>query len=815
MPLDHDARTVTVVDTPTARVHHQSDLLSAVLSGTGILLVLALATYAQNTTTGVTEDVMDVAAVLRRLLQLPVAVLETIVAVVVPIGLVITLLIRRQTRQALEALAALLLALLAAVLTARALEAWALQALIDGMSVRISGQWVLTVPSSIAGLAAMLTVPGTRSRRPELRWSWNLLWVAVGVSMITAQVSLTGMGVALLLGRGIGMLIRYTSGVMSERAYGDTLIAGVRRSGFDPVTLVRVADDEHHPSIGVPADGSTAALARATGLRVYAMTCSDESTRDVVVLDGDRQVIGLLQRAWRSLRLRGIDGRSVVSLRQVAERSALLSYAAGAAGVRTPRVLAIGEAGDSMLLVQQTVTRAVAFSELDDAEITDEVLQAIWAQLRRAHDAGIAHRALTSETIMVDGSRDEPSVWLIGWESGDVASSELARLMDITQLVALLAVRVGATRALASATAVLPETSIEAIGPLLQTIALPRRTRDQLRAHKQVLADLRAALVQRLPDANVEPQRLTRFGLRTVLTILVTVIAAIAVLTTVNVREVTAALGESDWRWSLVSLALGMLTFVGAGLALVAFSPVRIPIIRATLVQAAASFVSLAAPAGFGPAAMNLRTLTRRGVPAALAAATVALVQVSQLVVTLALLLVLSIASGTNQSTKFSISLPVLIAIGVLVLLVGIALLVPQVRQWIVRTTVPTLRQTWPRLLALLSQPWRLALGIAGNAVMSLGYVLAFDACLAAFDIRLSLVQVAIIYLAGNAAGSAVPTPGGVGTVEAALTAGLISAGVNPGIAASTAVLFRLLTFWLRVPAGWAAMRLLQRKGEL
>ena len=58
--------------------------------------------------------------------------------------------------------------------------------------------------------------------------------------------------------------------------------------------------------------------------------------------------------------------------------------------------------------------------------------------------------------------------------------------------------------------------------------------------------------------------------------------------------------------------------------------------------------------------------------------------------------------------------------------------------------------------------------------------------------------------------------PGGVGTIEATLIALLSSiGGVNPGIAASVTVLFRVLTYWLRIPIGWASMRFLQRQGEL
>src|SRR5674536_88011 len=98
--------------------------------------------------------------------------------------------------------------------------------------------------------------------------------------------------------------------------------------------------------------------------------------------------------------------------------------------------------------------------------------------------------------VLVEHLLGEPLVWLTGWDSGDVASSEFARRMDLTQMVALLAVRVGATRALESATAVLPAADIATIGPLLQTPALPRRTRAEMRAHREVLADLRSALVK-------------------------------------------------------------------------------------------------------------------------------------------------------------------------------------------------------------------------------------------------------------------------------------------------------------------------------
>ena len=816
--------TVEVLDVPAARVHHPSDLLGVVVAVLGVALVMVLASYAHNTTSGVAEDVQGFATLLRRILFVPVNALVGLITLAVPLLVLGELALRRRGRLLLETIVGAGVALAVNAGVHWLISGLAPTDLAQNLSIRVDGGWQLTLPAYAALLAGVLAVAGSRGASSSVRWGWNALWVAVGITLITAQVSLPGVAVSLLLGRLVGMGVRYLSGVAPQRAYGDDLATGVRRAGFTPRRLVRVPDQEtaaapHRdqlPPLPTP-DPASAALARSSGTRVYRVETAYDEVLDLVVLDRDRQVVGVLARLWRSLRLRGLEGRSVVSLRQAAERTALLAYAAEAAGVDTPGLLRISETADSMMLLLDHPHGAVPLTDLPDTRLTDGLLRAVWAQLRRAHTAGIAHRAVTSDSVLVGPVDDgPPRVWLTGWEQGDVASSELARRMDLMQVLALLALRVGAERAVRSAADALDDADVAAIGPLLQTIALPRQTREAMRAHKEVLAEVREALVARLPQANVEPQQLVRFGARTLLTILVTVVAVFVVLTTINVNQISTALRSSDWRFSVLAYAFGLMTLLGAALALVAFSPVKVPLWRAMLVQTAGTFVALAAPAGIGPAALNLRTLTKRGVSGTLAAATVALVQVTQFVVTVLLLLVLSLTSGTQQQSALPLSPAVLIVIAGAAALVAAALLVPRVRQWAMAKAMPTLRQTWPRFIQVIGQPSRLALGLLGSAAMTMGYVLAFDASLAALGQHASLMKVAIVYLAGTTAGSLVPTPGGVGTVEAALTASLGAVvGLNPGVALSVAVLFRVLTYWLRIPLGWVAMRRLQHLGEL
>lgn len=819
-----DRPPVDVVDIPATRVHHQSDLLGVVLALLGVVLVVVLAAYAHNTTGGIAEDVQGFATLLRRILFVPVTVLVALVTVVVPLGVLVDLAVRRQGRLLLETSAAAAAGLALTTFAHWALVTFAGAELVATMSVTQGVETILTLPGYVAMLSALLTLAGPRAHRSSVRWSWNALWVAIGVTLITAQVSLPGVAMALLLGRFAGLGVRYLAGVAPERAYGEALVAGVLRAGFTPVSLVRVPDadtriaaEQLHRENDLPVpDPATAALARSSDARVYQVRTAYDEVLDLRVLDGDRQVVGLLARTWRSLRLRGIEGRNVVSLRQASERAALLTYAATAAGVHAPRLLRISENADSMMLLQEHPAGAVPLGEVPDEDLTDELLADVWAQLRAAHRAGIAHRAITGDVVLVGPPDQEPRVWLTGWDAGDVASSELARRIDITQMLAVLALRVGAARAVRTVADALDDDDVAAIGPMLQTIAMPRSTRVLISQNKQVLAELRQEIVARLPEASIAPQRLVRFGARTVLTIVVTIIAAFVILTTINVHQIGDALRASDWHYTLTAYLLGLFTLIGAALTLVALAPVRVPLWRATVVQAAAAFIALAAPAGIGPAALNLRTLTRRGVSTTLATATVALIQVAQMAVTVVLLIVLTLTSGTRQQSPVPLSPAVLVVIGIVVVAIAAALLVPGVRAWVGHRVMPTLRQTWPRLVEIVGQPGRLLIGLGGAVITTLGYVLAFDAALHGLGQHVSLVQVAIVYLAGTTLGSLVPTPGGVGTVEAALAAGLGTvAGINPGVAFSVAVLFRVLTYWLRIPLGWVAMRHLQRVGEL
>ena len=875
-PLDDTAprSRVLLVDFPEVRVRRARDLVELIGSGLGIAVVLLLAVYAHATAIGVTEDVQSaVAAVLRQLLLLPVTILEGLVTFFVPIIVLTVEMIARRWRTALEAVAAGVVAALVTAGAATLLETYGGTALTIGLTITTDGARVVAMNPFVAGLAALLTTVGPRGQRRTVRWSWSLLWGVLVLTVLRGGLTLPGAVVTVLVGRAAGLALRYISGVLNVRAHGIALVRGLRRAGLDPVRVVRLDGAEGEPQAwtvttsapigyteGGPVESSPtateqdaaraaadpAALPMAAAARrldrivpdvltdpqaavdaiatpggvtldvlgahrVYSVHDTADKRWYVTVLDGDRHVVGYLTALWSAVRFRGLSRRHRATLRDAADRAVLLSYAAERAGVRTPPLSGVAEASDSVLLVSEHISGARRLSDLPAEAIDAELLDAMWAELRKAHVAGIAHQDLTADSFLLG---PEGQVWLTDWENGDIASADLARRLDLAQLLAITAIHVGEEAALASASRSLSPGQLAGIAPLLQPVILSGRARSEAAKPRELLNSLRARLVDEVPAADVEPVRLARFSVRTVVMVTIAVVAVWLLLGSLNFEQVMAAARDANPMWLLACFVLGVITYVGSAMGLVAFSPEKLGLWRTTLVQTAAGVVTLVAPAGVGPAALNLRFLVKQKVKVPLAVATVTLVQVSQIVTTVLLLVAMALITGSAGTLSVPSGAVNAVAVIVLVL-VSIVLLIPPVRNWLWQKLGPTLRQIWPRLLWVAGNPRRLLMGVGGNLLMTIAYVASFGAALAAFGYSLAPTTLAITYLTSNTVGAAVPSPGGIGPVEAALTAGLTVGGIPAGVAFSTALVFRVLTFWMRVPLGWVALRHLQRKGDV
>lgn len=77
------------------------------------------------------------------------------------------------------------------------------------------------------------------------------------------------------------------------------------------------------------------------------------------------------------------------------------------------------------------------------------------------------------------------------------------------------------------------------------------------------------------------------------------------------------------------------------------------------------------------------------------------------------------------------------------------------------------------------------------------------------------MLALTAVYLGASSAGSFVPTPGGIGAVEAALISGLVATGMPAATATGAALLTRLVTVWVPALPGWWALRSLRRAALL
>ncbi|MCF3124701.1 flippase-like domain-containing protein [Streptomyces arenae] len=336
---------------------------------------------------------------------------------------------------------------------------------------------------------------------------------------------------------------------------------------------------------------------------------------------------------------------------------------------------------------------------------------------------------------------------------------------------------------------------------------------------EDLLTQIRHQVLLIRPTAPVEPAQLERIRPRTLISFIAGAIGAYFLLSQLTHVEFGTLFQEAQWGWVAAAVGFSALSYFAAAMSLLGFVPERVPFLRAVAAQVAGSFVKIVAPAAVGGVALNTRFLQRSGVRSGLAVASVGASQLFGLGSHIMLLLVFGYLTGTEKTPSFTPSRTVIAGLLSVAVLVLVVTAIPFLRKFVVTRVRSLFAGVVPRMLDVLQRPQKLLTGIGGMLLLTLMFVLCLDASVRAFGngqlSSLSLASVAVVFLAGNALGSAAPTPGGVGAVEATLTFGLIAVGVPKDVAAPAVLLYRLLTLWLPVLPGWLFFNHLTRKGWL
>jgi uncharacterized membrane protein YbhN (UPF0104 family) len=785
---------IEITDHLERRIRKPVDLLRLTLSCSEIVVLALAGIAASATTTGVETDIVGASRRLPHALLAVAPPVALFALLILPVALAVQLLLRRQLRRVIEAaLTAVLAAVVASVLDGLLRQAAAARLYDAIIMARPGTSDVAALDPKLAALVAYTTMISLVGRT-----SWrNALWIAVGVYSVVQVEALHTTVIALLItliaGRAIGLAVRYVAGSTSQRPSARDIATALAATGVRLTAIRRVPQ----------------AKTETAGSRHYAATTAEKGSLDIAVYDRDQQAAGAIYRVYRSVRLLGQVSRNApLSVDHAVEHRALLSYAAEDAGAPTPRLRGLVRVGSEAAVFayehHQGTTLAARNPGCSDAE-----LRQIWDAVDQLHAHRVTHRGLTADRILLTSDGE---VMLLDPGDGDVAASDLQIRLDLAQLLAELALYVGPDRAASLAVEKASADELVAVVALLQPVALARSTRAELRRHRDVLPALRKLLLAAVPGSEVTQVRLERIGLRTLLTMVASVVAAYLLAGELERASLSTVLRSADWRWGIVALALSAATYVCAAMSLSGFVAERLSFFRTMLVQLAGSFVTLVTPTAVGGAALNVRYLQRKKIPAAVAVASVGVAQVVAFVLHILFLIVFAAIAGTTAKNSFRPPTWAYFVLAGLVVLALAVLAFPAGRQLLRARVAPTLGQVVPRLLEVAQHPRKLALGIGGALLLSTAYILCLAACVAAFGRSVPIASIAVVYLTGIAVGSILPTPGGIGGVEAALTAGLTAAGLPGVVAVSSVLLFRLLTFWLPVPVGWVALSYLERK---
>ncbi|MFC0599648.1 lysylphosphatidylglycerol synthase transmembrane domain-containing protein [Streptomyces palmae] len=332
---------------------------------------------------------------------------------------------------------------------------------------------------------------------------------------------------------------------------------------------------------------------------------------------------------------------------------------------------------------------------------------------------------------------------------------------------------------------------------------------------EDLLSQIRQQVLRMRPQAPIVPVRLERIKPRTLVTFCAGAFAAYFLLTQFTHIQLGRVIGDADYLWVAIALVFSALTYVAAAISLLGFVPEKVPFGRTVLAQVAASFAKLVAPAAVGGVALNTRFLQRAGVRPGLAVASVGASQLFGLASHVLLLLTFGYITGTERTPTLSPSRTVIAGLLTAAVLVLIVTAIPVLRKFVSTRVRSLFAGVVPRMLDVLQRPQKLLAGIGGMLLLTATFVMCLDASIRAFGGDLSYASIAVVFLAGNALGSAAPTPGGVGAVEAALITGLTFAGLPYEIATPAVFLFRFMTFWLPVLPGWLSFTHLTRKQAL
>ncbi|MFI9761662.1 lysylphosphatidylglycerol synthase domain-containing protein [Streptomyces sp. NPDC051963] len=265
-------------------------------------------------------------------------------------------------------------------------------------------------------------------------------------------------------------------------------------------------------------------------------------------------------------------------------------------------------------------------------------------------------------------------------------------------------------------------------------------------------------------------------------------------------------LAVADQGWLLVAASAALATWVCSALAQQGAVTDRLPPGRLVAAQLAASAANHLLPAGLGAGAVNLRFLMRCGLSAGRSATALAVKATAGVVVRGALIAVLTLACP-GVLLMPSLTVGWVAAVIVVACVAAVLLSSGRCRRALAAVAAD--------IRAVHARPQRAAALWGGSLAFTLLHCAVLIAVTQAVALSLTPARVALLYLAASSAAALLPTPGGLGSLDAALALALTAGGAPASAVASAVLGYRLLTMWLPLVPGLLVLGLLVRRKAL
>ncbi len=520
-----------------------------------------------------------------------------------------------------------------------------------------------------------------------------------------------------------------------------------------------------------------------------------------------------LFRIVRYLKYKNLkDEAPYLGLKRNLEHEALMSVLARHNGIRTPEVVGFFRVDNYYWGLAQKLIDGTGLDSMKPDDITDEILERIWIQIKLLHQKHVAHRDLRAANIFID---KENQPWVIDFGFAESMANTERMYMDTAEMLASLSTIIGSKRAVASAVKTMGTKEVVEVYPFLAYQGFSGETRARMKRRKPLLDELRTEVAEVVGKAKVEGKKIKFQRMSTATMVQITILAVALLVLAPQfgaLGDSFGALANANLLWLPLIFLLVSITFLATALTVKIFSLYPMKYIDSAIVQLSSSFTNKLLPSGFGGLAVNLQFLRTRGHKVSEAAPVLAMARAVDLlcfiILATTILFFFSPDLGGIFGDAFNPETGLVIA-GVAALITMVLLGIKSIRAK-VKNFIKEMTATFVRLLTDLPT---LGKAFASATVMNLAFLTAFFVSLQAVGLDISYAEMVLVFAVAIFAGAVAPTPGGLGVLEAAMVTTLIALGYENHLALAGVLLYRFFTYWLPTPFGFAMYRyIIKRK---